>query len=44
MQIKPMGPVLGAEIREVDLGNLSDSEFATIRSALVEHEVLVFPD
>ena len=44
MQIRPMGPVLGAEIREVELGNLSDSEFATIRAALVEHEVLVFPD
>lgn len=38
-----MGPILGAEVRDVNLGRLSDSEFADIQTMLGQHEVLVFP-
>lgn len=44
MRIKPLGPVLGVEIRDIELGRLSDSQFDTVRAALVQHEVVVFPE
>jgi taurine dioxygenase len=43
MNIQPMGPILGAQISDVDLGSLSDDDFNAIRDALGTHEVLVFP-
>jgi taurine dioxygenase len=39
-----MGPILGAQITGVDLGNLDDTTFASIKAALATHEVLVFRD
>ena len=45
MSISPMTGVLGAEIAGVDLSEeLSDETIAAIRSALLEHHVLVFRD
>jgi taurine dioxygenase len=43
MNIQPMGPILGAQISDVDLGSFSDDDFNAIRDALGTHEVLVFP-
>ncbi|MFT5393207.1 MAG: taurine dioxygenase [Gammaproteobacteria bacterium] len=43
MNIQPMGPILGAQITDVELGSLSDNDFNAIRDALGTHEVLVFP-
>ncbi|MBT6273047.1 MAG: hypothetical protein HOI95_02820 [Chromatiales bacterium] len=43
LNITPMGPVLGAEVTGVHLGQLDDDTFAKILEALVAHEVLVFP-
>jgi taurine dioxygenase len=43
LQLRPMTGVLGAEVAGVDLsGDLSEDTVAAIRSALVEHQVLVF--
>ena len=44
MEITPLGPVLGAQISGVNVGELSDEHFETIRRALVDYEVLVFPE
>lgn len=44
LEIQPLGPVCGASVSGVHLGRLSDDEFAAIRRALAEHEVLVFKD
>ncbi len=45
LRITPMTGVLGAEIEGVDLaGELSDDLMAAIRTALVEHHVIVFRD
>ncbi len=40
--IRPMGAGLGADITGIDLRDLSDAEFATLRAALHEHLVLRF--
>lgn len=44
MKIEPLGPLFGAKVTDVDLGVLDERTFDEIRGALVEHEVLVFPD
>ena len=44
MEVTRLGPVCGAEVTGVDLADLDDERFDAIRRALVEHEVLVFPD
>ena len=42
--VEKLTPIIGAEISGVDLGKLSDAEFAVIHDALVRHEVIVFRD
>src|SRR5580700_8352094 len=43
--VRPLTPVIGAEIEGVDLsGELSNLQFAEIRRALLEHHVIVFRD
>ena len=42
MQIIPLGPVLGAQVNDVSLGQLTDTDFSLIREAMNQHEVLVF--
>ena len=45
MEVVRIGPVFGAELRGLDLcRELSGAEFASVRAALIEHEVLVFRD
>jgi taurine dioxygenase len=44
MQIRPLGPVFGAEVSDVQLHALTDAQFAELRSAWVQHEVLVVRD
>lgn len=40
IRIQPLGSALGVEILDVDVTNLSNSEFETIRQAFFEHGVL----
>lgn len=42
LNIKPVSGALGAEINDVDLGNLSDGELAEIRQAYSDYGVLFF--
>lgn len=45
LTVTPMSPVLGAEIRGVDLtGEIDDATFAAIRQAFHDHSVIVFRD
>ena len=44
LDVSPVGGVLGAELRGVRLGNLSDDEFAAVEQALLEHLVVFLPD
>ena len=44
LSITPLTPLIGAEISNVQLGNLKDSEFEQIREALLKHLVLFFRD
>lgn len=45
MEITRIGPVFGAQVSDLDLaGGLSGEEYAAVRQALVDHEVLVFRD
>lgn len=44
MDIKPLTPVIGAEIRGADLVNLGDAAFGDIRRALIDHSVIFFRD
>ncbi len=44
MQVRPITPVIGAEISGVDLTALSDQTFSAIEAAFTEYCVLVFRD
>ena len=42
MKVTPIGPVFGAEISGISLSDVNDQTFPAIRTALCQHEVLVF--
>ena len=44
LDVTPLSANIGAEIRGVDLRDLSDAEVAAIRAAWLEHKVVFFPD
>ena len=44
LDIDPIAGALGAEIRGVHLGSLTDAEFAAVHDALLRHLVVFFPD
>jgi alpha-ketoglutarate-dependent taurine dioxygenase len=45
LEIRPLGPAIGAEVRGVDLAaHLSDATISAIRAAWLEHQVIFFPD
>jgi taurine dioxygenase len=44
MQIVPLTPVIGAEIRGANLANLDEAGFATIRKALIDYSVVFLRD
>lgn len=44
ISVEPVAGTLGAEIHNVNLRNLNDAEFAEIRAALLEHQVIFFRD
>ncbi len=45
ISVRPLTPVIGAEIEGVDLsGDLSNHQFAEIRRAFLEHHVIMFRD
>lgn len=44
MQITPLAGHLGARITGIDLRSVTDADVDTIRTAIAEHLVLVFPD
>ncbi|MGE0419492.1 MAG: TauD/TfdA dioxygenase family protein, partial [Acetobacteraceae bacterium] len=41
MQIRPVGPMIGVEVSGVDLKTISDSDFARVYQAWLDHNVLV---
>jgi taurine dioxygenase len=43
LHVDPVAGALGAEVRGVHLGSLTDAEFAAVHGALLEHLVLFFP-
>ena len=44
ISVNPLAGSIGAEIGGFHLGNLNDAEFAEIRGALLEHQVIFFRD
>ena len=40
--VSPLTPAIGAEIGNVDLGQVTDQEIADIRAALLKHKVVFF--
>jgi len=44
LQVDAIAGALGAEVRGVDLGSLTDAEFAAVHDTLLEHLVLFFPE
>nr|WP_202456630.1 MULTISPECIES: TauD/TfdA family dioxygenase [unclassified Streptomyces] len=44
ISVAPLTPVIGAEVSGVDLGELSDTQLAEVRTAFLDHHVLVFRD
>src|SRR4051794_3847562 len=44
LDVRPVSGALGAEVRGVDLGNLTDEIFRRLHSLLLEHLVLFFPN
>ncbi|QHE86022.1 TauD/TfdA dioxygenase family protein [Hydrogenophaga sp. BPS33] len=42
--VRPLTPTIGAEILNVDLARLKDAQFASIRRALLDHQVVFFRD
>jgi taurine dioxygenase len=44
LRIKPLTPVLGAEIDGIDLERQSDADLRALSEALIEHQVIFFRD
>ncbi|MGW0217699.1 TauD/TfdA dioxygenase family protein [Micromonospora chokoriensis] len=44
LTLDPLGPHLGAEVRDLELHRASDAELAAVRGALVDRKVLFFAD
>lgn len=44
ISVRPLTPVIGAEISGVDLGDLDDETFRRVHDALTEHQVIFFRD
>ncbi len=44
IQVKPLSPVIGAEIRGVDIGRATDEALSEIRSAIFENLVIFIPE
>jgi len=44
MDVVPTSPYVGAEIRGVNVGDLTDAEFADVRQAFADHGVIFFRD
>ena len=44
ISLRPLTPVIGAEIHGVDLADIDDATFRRIRDALTEHQVIFFRD
>ena len=44
MLVTPITPIIGAEISEVSLANLSAADVAQIKKLFLKHMVLVFRD
>jgi len=44
IEARPLAAAMGAEIRGVQLSNLSDAQFAEIRDALFRHKMIYFRD
>ncbi|MEZ5377385.1 MAG: TauD/TfdA family dioxygenase [Acidimicrobiales bacterium] len=42
MQIDPITPTIGADVHGIDLNTLDDHQFAAVRQALLDHQVLAF--
>ena len=43
-QVRPVTPVIGAEVRGLDLDDVGDADFQVIHDALMEHCVIFFRD
>jgi taurine dioxygenase len=44
MEVKLLSGALGAEIKEIDLTDVSDKNFKKINDLLLEHKVIFFRD
>src|SRR5687767_2636681 len=44
LQLRPVAPTLGAEIRGLDVRSLDEATFASVQRAFAEHRLLVFKD
>ena len=44
LQLRPVAPTLGAEVRGLDVRRLDEVSFAAVQRAFVEHRLLVFKD
>ena len=44
LQIRPVAPTLGAEVRGVDVRSIDDATFSLVRDAFVQHRFLVIKD
>ncbi|MEU8421428.1 TauD/TfdA family dioxygenase [Micromonospora sp. NPDC048835] len=44
LALEPLGPHFGAEVRDLDLHDATDSELTAVRAALVDRKVLFFAD
>jgi alpha-ketoglutarate-dependent taurine dioxygenase len=43
LRVEPLGSILGAEVRGLDLRDLSEPDWRTVKAAFSDHAVLVFP-